>query len=164
MPRIAILTDSTAYLPTEMIIRYNIQVAPLKVHWKGETYRDGIDLTPQDFYTRLEKETELPTTSQPSIQEFIQMFERLAQNYDEIVAPLISSGISGTVSSAQAAAAQFSRIPVAVIDSHTTSTGLALVVIAAARAIEAGKSLTEVRDIAQSISNNLKTLFLVDTL
>ncbi len=164
MSRIAILTDSTAYLSQEMIERYLIKVAPLKIHWKGETYLDGIDLTPSAFYTRLEKESELPTTSQPSIQDFIQMFERLAENYDGIIVPLISSGISGTVTSAQAAAAQYTRIPVAVIDSHTTSAGLALVVLAAARAIEAGKSLDEVREFTQSISNNLKTLFVVDTL
>lgn len=164
MPRIALLTDSTAHLSQEIINQYKIQVAPLKVNWKEETYRDGIDLTPQEFYVRLEKEKELPTTSQPSIQDFIAIFENLAQSYDGIVAPLISSGISGTVSSAQAAAEQFTRIPVAVIDSHTTSSGLALVVLAAARAVEAGKSLAEVKEIAQCISNNLKTFFVVDTL
>lgn len=164
MPHVAIITDSTASLTPEMVERYNIQVVPLKVHWKGETYLDGIDLTPQEFYTRLENETELPTTSQPSIQDFIQIFESLAQNHDGIVAPLISSGISGTVSSAQTAAAQFTRVPVKVIDTRSTSSGLSLVVLAAARAAEAGKSLAEVKEIAQSVVKNLNTLFVVDTL
>ncbi|MBN1537533.1 MAG: DegV family protein [Anaerolineales bacterium] len=164
MSQIAILTDSTAYLTPELVELHNIQVTPLKVHWKGETFRDGIDLTPQAFYTRLKHETELPTTSQPSIQEFIQIYEDLAQKYDGIIAPLISSGISGTVASAQAAAAQFTRVPVKVIDSHTTSTGLALIVLAAARAVTKGKSLNEVAQLTQSAADNMSTFFVVDTL
>lgn len=164
MPRIAILTDSTAYLPYETINRYHIEVVPLKVNWKGETYQDGIDLTPQEFYTRLENETELPTTSQPSIQDFIQVFERLAQDHDAIIAPLISSGISGTVASAQAAAAQFNRIPVEVIDSHTTSAGLALIVLVAARAAAGGKNAAQIKEAALAAIKNFNTFFMVDTL
>ncbi|MEN6394047.1 MAG: DegV family protein [Anaerolineaceae bacterium] len=164
MPRIALLTDSTAYLSQEMITQYDIQVAHLKLYWKGETYLDGVDLTPDTFYGRLEHETELPTTSQPSILDFVQMYDRLAQDHDAIIVPLISSGISGTVASAQAAAEQFTQIPVEVVDTHTTSTGLALVVLAAARAAEAGKSFEEVREIVWTIVHNIKTFFVVDTL
>lgn len=164
MPRIAIVTDSTAYLPQDTIDRYHIEVVPLKVNWRGVTYQDGIDLTPEEFYNRLEHETEMPTTSQPSIQDFIRVFERLAQGHDAIIAPLISSGISGTVASAQAAAAQFARIPVEVIDSHTTSAGLALIVLAAARAAAGGKNANQVKEAALSAIKNFNTFFMVDTL
>jgi DegV family protein with EDD domain len=164
MSRIAIVTDSTAYLPPEVIAQYKIPIVPLKVHWKGNTYLDGIDLKPGDFYPRLEKETELPTTSQPSIQDFVEIFERLAQDHDGIIAPLISSGISGTVGSAQAAVEQFTRIPVSIIDTHSTAVGLTLAVLAAARAIDAGKNLVEVTEITQSVVARMRTFFIVDTL
>jgi len=116
MTKIAILTDSTANLPMEWVEQYNVRVIPLKIHWGDETYLDGIDLTPNEFYTRLAHAKSLPTTSQPSIQDFLQVFESLADQADGIVVPLISSGISGTVASAQAAARQFTRVPVEIID------------------------------------------------
>ncbi len=164
MSRVAILTDSTAYLPSDLTNLYNIKVIPLKIHWNGETFRDGIDLTPAEFYTRLESQSETPTTSQPSIQAFTEEFERLAERCDGIIVPLISSGISGTVDSARTAAAQFTKVPVEIIDSHSTTAGLALVVLAAARAAEAGQSLAEVTKITQTAVNNLSLFFVVDTL
>ncbi|PKO11545.1 MAG: hypothetical protein CVU39_28745, partial [Chloroflexi bacterium HGW-Chloroflexi-10] len=109
MTKIAILTDSTANLPVEWIEQYNIRVIPLKIHWLNVTTLDGVDIAPNEFYTRLAHSKSLPTTSQPSIQDFLQAFESLADQADGIVVPLISSGISGTVASAQAAAHQFSR-------------------------------------------------------
>jgi len=141
MTKIAILTDSTANLPMEWIEQYNVRVMPLKIHWGNETFLDGVDITPNEFYTRLSHSKSLPTTSQPSIQDFLQAFENLADRADGIVVPLISSGISGTVASAQAAARQFSRVPVEIVDTHVTSAGQALVVLAAARAAAQGKSL-----------------------
>ena len=141
MARIAIVTDSSAYLLPDFIEYHHIRVIPLKIHWGEETLRDGIDITPIDFYKHLGKTEVIPTTSQPSPQEFLQVFEELAPQCDGIIVPLISSGISGTVDSARSASAQFSAVPVEIVDSHSTAAGLALVVIAASRAVEAGKSL-----------------------
>ncbi|MDX9865613.1 MAG: DegV family protein, partial [Anaerolineaceae bacterium] len=100
MSKIAIITDSTAYLSQETVDQYGIHVLPLKVHWEGETFRDNVDIHPQNFYEDLEKTEWLPTTSQPSMQEFLNLYEKVAPDVDAIIVILISSGISGTVDSA----------------------------------------------------------------
>jgi len=164
MTKIAILTDSTANLPVEWVKQYNILVIPLKIHWGNETLLDGVDITPNEFYARLLHSKSLPTTSQPSIQDFLQAFERLAEGADGIVVPLISSGISGTVASAQAAARQFTQVPVEIIDTHITSMGQVLIILAAARAAEQGKSLEDVRRAADEVVKRLRVFFAVDTL
>ncbi|MEN4012474.1 MAG: DegV family protein [Bellilinea sp.] len=165
MARIAILTDSTANLPAEWVEQYNIRVLPLKIHWDSRTYLDGIDLTPTEFYTRLTHSKFLPTTSQPSIQDFLKAFESLADGgANGIVVPLISSGISGTVDSAKTAARQFTRVPVEIIDTRITSMGQVIIILSAARAAEQGKSLLEVKRAAEEVVNGLHVFFAVDTL
>lgn len=164
MSRIAILTDSSAYLRPDIVHQYNLQVMPLKVHWREETFLDGVEITPEEFYVRLANETVLPTTSQPSMHEFLQVFEELAPDCDGIIVPLISSGISGTVASALAASAEFSKVPIEIIDTHVTTAGLAMIVLAIARAIEKGASLDEVAKLARSIADKMHTYFVVDTL
>lgn len=164
MSRIAIVTDSTAYLPAEMVERYNITVVPLKLNWEGDTYEDGVDLTTDEFYKRLSKSSSLPTTSQPPTQEFVQIYEALAPNCDGIIVLLISAGISGTVASAQAAAAQFKKVHVEVVDSLGTSGALPLIVMAVAKAIEEGKQLIDVKEIAEKVALDTETYFVVDTL
>jgi DegV family protein with EDD domain len=164
MTKIAILTDSTANLPMEWVEQYNVRVIPLKIHWGNETFLDGVGITPNEFYTRLSHSKSLPTTSQPSIQDFLQAFESLADQADGIVVPLISSGISGTVASAQAAARQFNRVPVEIVDTRVTSAGQALVVMAAARAAAQGKSLQDVRQAADGVVQRMHFFFAVDTL
>jgi len=164
MSRIAIVTDSTANLPPDFIEYHNIQVLPLKIHWGDENFEDGVDITPSDFYERLAKSSDLPTTSQPSMQEFLNVFEKLAPQCDGIIVLLISSGISGTVDSALAAKKQFSAVPVEIVDSYSTSAGLALVVIAASRAAEAGKSLEEIKQITENDASEVQLYFMVNTL
>jgi DegV family protein with EDD domain len=165
MNNIAILTDSTANLPAEWVEQYAIRVIPLKIHWGNETYLDGIDLTPDEFYMRLSNSKHLPTTSQPSIQDFLMAFENMAdEGAAGIIVPLISSGISGTVDSAQAAARLFTRVPVEVIDTQITSIGQVMIILASARAAEQGASLQEVRQAADEVVKRLKVFFAVDTL
>jgi DegV family protein with EDD domain len=165
MNNIAILTDSTANLPAEWVEQYAIRVIPLKIHWGNETYLDGIDLTPDEFYMRLSNSKHLPTTSQPSIQDFLMAFESMAdEGAAGIIVPLISSGISGTVDSAQAAARLFTRVPVEVIDTQITSIGQVMIILASARAAEQGASLQEVRQAADEVVKRLKVFFAVDTL
>ena len=165
MNNIAILTDTTANLPAEWVKQYSIREIPLKIHWGSVTYLDGKDLTPEEFYMRLSKSKSLPTTSQPSIQDFLKAFESLAdEGATGIVVPLISSGISGTVDSAQAAVRLFTRVPVEIIDTHITSMGQVMIILAAARAAEQGASLQEVRQAADKVIKRLKVFFAVDTL
>jgi len=164
MAKIAIVTDSTANLPEVWVRQYDVRVIPLKIHWGDETYLDGVDITPNEFYLRLSHSKTLPTTSQPSEQDFLQAFESLVDQSDGIVVPLISSGISGTVASAKAAAREFSRLPVEIVDTHITSMGQVLIILAAARAAAKGKSLQEVRQAADEVVQRLHVFFAVDTL
>jgi len=164
MSKIAILTDSTAYLPKAFVESHNIRVVPLKIHWDGTNFEDGIDITPSEFYERLVKSSSIPTTSQPPVEEFLQIYEELAADHDGIIVPLISSGISGTVSSAKTAASMFSKVPVEVIDTRSTASGLALVDIAVAKAVAGGKDLAEIKTFAEAIIQRLDLFFAVDTL
>ncbi len=164
MSPVGVLTDSTAYLPEELIRQYDIRVVPLFVHWDGQTYRDGIDITPDVFYERLRRSPTLPTTSQPSMQDFLQAYEEMATRYDAIVAVLISSGISGTVASATAAAQEFKKIPVAIVDTKSTSVAQGYVALEAARVAQAGGTLEEVQQAAQRVVERTHTFFVVDTL
>ena len=75
MPKIAIVTDSTANLPRKWVEQYHVHVVPLKVNWGDETFRDGVDITTEEFYKKLAQSKSLPTTSQPSVQDFLQVFE-----------------------------------------------------------------------------------------
>ena len=164
MSKIAIVTDSTAYLPKAFVDRHNIRVVPLKIHWDGTNLEDGVNITPAEFYKRLAKSSTIPTTSQPPVDEFTQIYEELAADHDGIIVPLISSGISGTVASAQAAAHWFKGGPVEVIDTRSTAAGLALVVNAIAQAVVEGKSLPAIKELAEAVVQRLDLFFAVDTL
>jgi DegV family protein with EDD domain len=165
MNHISILTDSTANLPAQWVKQYAIRVIPLKINWKNKSYLDGIDLTPEEFYTRLSTNKSFPTTSHPSIQDFLKAFENMAnEGATGIVVPLISSGISGTVDSARLAARLFTRVPVEIIDTHVTSMGQVMVILAAARAAEQGASMYKVTQAAKQVVNRLKVFFTVNTL
>ncbi|NPA26618.1 MAG: DegV family protein [Chloroflexi bacterium] len=162
--RVAVVTDSTAYLPEDLRQRYNIRVVPLRLHWGDQTYRDGIDITPETFYQRLRQAQEIPTTSQPPMQDFLDTYRALAEEgYDAIVAVLISSGISGTVASARAAA-QECRLPVQVVDTRSTSVAQGWIALEAARAAEQGASLEEVVARAEAVRERMAIWFVVDTL
>lgn len=164
MSKIAIVTDSTAYLPKAFVDRHKIRVVPLKIHWNEITYKDGVDISPSVFYKKLAKSSSIPTTSQPPIDEFLRIYEKLAEDHAGIIVPLISSGISGTVSSAMTAASNFSKIPVEVIDTHSTSVGLAMVAEAVAQAVADGKDLVAIKKLAEDIVHQLDLYFAVDTL
>ncbi len=164
MAHVAILTDSSANIPLEWIERYDIHILPLTIHWENVSYRDGIDITPITFYKRLSSSKCLPTTSQPCPRDFLQVFKSLEGQVDGILVLLLSSGISGTVESARAAARQISRVPVEIIDSRVTSTGLALVVLSAAQMASKGKSLPVICCEVEKVIQNLHVLFTVNSL
>ena len=164
MHKLAVLTDSTAYLPPKLIQQYPIHVIPLRIHCEETTYWDGVDLTPDQFYTKLSNGCPVPTTSQPSVGEFLKVYRELAGEYSGVLVPLISSGISGTVDSALAAAEEIQDLEIEVIDSRITSAGLALIVAAAARAMEEGADLQDAARLARRAADRMHTYFVVDTL
>jgi len=162
--KIVVVTDSSAYIPQEALGDLNIPVIPLWLHWGDDRFRDGVDIDPPTFYSRLRKSKMFPTTSQPSAGEFESFFREAGAGADAVVGVFISSKLSGTIPNAQASLAQLSDLTIRVVDSLSTSMGLALTVLATARAAAAGKSLDEVVAVAEKVRNETHLLFAVDTL
>jgi DegV family protein with EDD domain len=164
MKKVAILTDSTAYLPQSIVDDLGIHIVPLTLHWDGKTYRDGIDITPDECYSRMAEVDSIPTTSQATVGEFTEAFQGLLDQDYAILTPLISSGISGTVESALQAKAEFGDAPIEVIDTHYVSMALGFIVMAVARAAKDGASLAECRALAEEVIPKVGVYFTVDTL
>ncbi|MGD2103776.1 MAG: DegV family protein [Anaerolineae bacterium] len=163
---LAVVSDSTAYIPDEALDGLDIPVIPLWLIWGDERYRDGVDIVPKSFYDLLQRRDTIPSTSQPSVGEFVDFYRRVAEEKqtDTIVGAFISSRISGTVASAEAAVAQVPELNVTVIDSLSTSMGLGFEVLAAARAARARESVTDVVAAATDVRERLSVMFAVDTL
>ena len=164
MSKVAIVTDSTAYLPEDLVAAYQINVVPLVVIWGEETLRDNIDITPEAFYERLSTSKTMPSTSQATIQAFADVFERLLSEDYDILAVLISSGLSGTLDSAIRAKGMFPDANIELVDSKFTSLPLAYMALAAARAAKHGATLVECKKIAETIRDHTQVYFAVDTL
>jgi DegV family protein with EDD domain len=164
MSRTAIVTDSGVNMPAGMEEEYGIHLVPLKVIFDGHTYRDGVDITPGEFYEKLRAAPELPTTSQPSAGDFVEVYSKLSEEADGIVSIHLSELLSGTFKSALAAQQQVNHVPIEVIDTRSASLGVGFVVMAAARAAQQGKSMAEVVSAAREVIPKLNVMFVVDTL
>ena len=165
MSTIAIVTDSTAGL-TDAFARDNgILVVPLYIRIDGENYRDGVDITPTAFYERLPRCTTLPTTSQPSVGDFVETYRQaIAGGAQGIITVHISSGISGTVNSARLAAEQSPEVPIEIVDTLCTSAALQMTVEAVSNALRRGADLQQARAVADQSVARQKMVFTVDTL
>jgi DegV family protein with EDD domain len=162
---VRVVTDSTADLPPDIVEELGITVVPLLVLFGDEVYRDGVDLSVDEFFQRLATSGVHPTTSQPSVGTFAETYRRLAGETSEIVSVHISAGISGTLQSARQAADSLGGSPrVETVDSRSTSMGLGYQVAAAARAARAGASLEEVAAAARSVGRRHLLLALLETL
>ena len=162
--KVAIVVDSTAFIPPDLVEKYDIQVIPQILNWEGQSYRDNVDITPEAFYTRLKTAKEMPTTSQPSAGEFHEFFSRLAESYESILAVLISEPLSGTLASARAAQAMMPDFPIEIVDSRSTVMGLGFMVLAAARAVANGADYKEAAEAARALKERMRIIFVVDTL
>ena len=151
--RICIITDSTGDLPADIAQEYQINIVPTYVRFGEHVYRDGVDLTPGQFYEKLRDSNIIPSTSQPSPEDFFKVFSEAADNSAGIVSIHISSKISGTYNSALLAKHLLpTQFPIEVIDSRFNSAGLALTVLTAA------KSAMEGKDIRAIIRESLKAI------
>lgn len=121
----AVVTDSTADVPPEWRERFEIEVVPLKVLFGQETFRDGVDITNEQFFSRLATATSLPTTSAPSPGEFGEVYGRLAKNYQSCISIHIGAQLSATAEAARVGAASVGGFKVEVIDSETVSMPIA---------------------------------------
>jgi DegV family protein with EDD domain len=161
---IKIVTDSTAYLPDGFVRRHDIRVVPLYVHFGEQAFKEGVDISNQDFYARLKEAPQLPTTSQPSAGEFRDVFHELAGNGHQILTLTISSKLSGTWNSAMAAKDMLPNAEITIVDSLSTASGLQLLIEAACQAIAAGASLQELSDQLEELKKKVNFFFMVDTL
>jgi DegV family protein with EDD domain len=162
--KILVLTDSSASLPDEIKKGLDLQVIPLWLIWENDCYRDGVDITPEEFYKRLRESPSLPSSTQPAVQEFESLFQECQGEADGVVCVLASSKISGTVDSASAAKDLVPDLPIRVVDSYFSAMGEGFVAVAAARAAAEGKGLDEVVGAAEKMRDVVKLLFVVDTL
>jgi DegV family protein with EDD domain len=135
---VAVVTDSSADLPDTVLDRHRIALVPLQVMFGDETFRDRVELRPEEFYRRLRIAKELPTTSQPTPGDFVRVFRDVLQEADEIVAVLLSAGLSGTYQSAQAAVRSGGLGRVHLVDSASASLGAGMLALRAAELAESG--------------------------
>ncbi len=162
---VKIVTDSTGDIPSELADRYDITVVPATVRFGTETYHDGVDLTADELYRRLTAGGELPTTSQPSIGEFLEVYERVGQDADGIVSIHVSAKLSGTYNSAMQASDQASvDCPIDVVDTEQASMAIGLPVLAAAKAAKEGAGMDEVGAIVDSAVQRSNCIALLGTL
>src|SRR5690554_1662607 len=120
--KIAVVTDSTSYIPNHIIGKLNISVVPLSVNFGDETYREDIDITAEQFYEKLKETKVLPTTSQPAIGNFIELYEKLeSEGYDAIISIHLSKKFSGTFEAAQSAANMMERVKVYPYDTELSA-------------------------------------------
>lgn len=162
--KIALITDSTCDLPLNYQEQYDIEVVPLTIIWGEEQFRDGVDLAPEDFYRRLGTDQVIPTTSQPTPQEMVQVYEKAKKNgAEEIVILTISSAMSGTHESAKKAA-ELVDVPVHVQDSKSNTMSLGWQVLAAARARKAGGDVQAMLSAAKQARDSMVLMISLDTL
>src|SRR5918992_4765533 len=171
MGQVAVVTDSTHYMPRAVAERHGLQTVSLYVRW-GEPPRDDREADLPDFdgfYEHLRRARELPTTSQPSVGDFLAVYEPLVERDADILSIHLSGGISGTVRAAEQARDQLLERGVAperieIVDSATACAGHGLMAIAAHNAIEQGATLAEAAARARELRRGMKILFAVDTL
>jgi DegV family protein with EDD domain len=160
----AVVLDSTADFPEATQRFPNFRVVPLYVRFGDESFEDYVDITPDRFYERLQSAAELPTTSQPTPGDFLATYQALAPHYEHILSLQISSTLSGTFGSAQAASEMLGGGKVRVIDTRTVSASIALLALGVQRRLERGTTDEEIDAFVDRYRRDHMLLFTVSTL
>lgn len=167
MGKVFVVTDSTADIPKKVAEELGITVVPLKVHFGEETYLDGISITAKQFYDKLQAAEKLPTTSQPSPLDFVNIYKELAEGEEDahIISIHLSSALSGTYQSAAIAQNMLEdTVKVTVIDSRKASYAIGSIVVGVAELAKSGATAEQCLDRAYYLVENTFVYFLVDTL
>ena len=166
MSNIAVVTDSTTYMPPELVKKHNISVAPQVLIWGDQTYKDGVDIESREFFTRLKTAKVMPSTSQVAVISFQEIFQDAVDKGKEVLALLVSSKLSGTVQSAMQAKELMGPAgdKVHVVDSQSVAMALGFQVLAVAKALEGGASLKDAIALAEKSYQHTGVCFAVDTL
>ena len=162
--RIKIITDSVADIPKDIAEKLDITVVPLSVHFGSTAFKDGVDLSTNEFFDKLSKCKRLPTTSQVNPGEFKKAFEEHLRTYDHLICITMSKAMSGTYKAANIAKKIIGTENIDIFDSKAISFGFGLVVIEAARSAKNGETLAQIRESIRYNIENLENLFIVDTL
>lgn len=163
---IAIVTDTTSDIPPHLAHELGVSVVPLSVIFGEEAYKEGVDITPDLFYERLQHAKDLPTTSAPSVGDFLQTYREALKTTDEIISIHLSSKLSATYDAACQAAAQLADegARIDVVDSQSISVGMMILTVAASKAAREGATLEEIRKIIDGMIPRLRIYIVLDTL
>lgn len=164
MSKVAIITDSTAYIPQNIVNETSLHVVPQVLIWGDEEFADGVDILPDEYYQRLTNAKIMPTTSQVTPKTFINIFQTLSEKGYDILAVLISEALSGTISSAIQAKEKFPDTRIEIVDSKTTAMALGFIALAAARAAKEGATINECLELAEKAKDHVGVVFAVKTL
>ena len=162
---IKVVTDSTSDLPADVAESLGIEVVPLNIHFGSDVYKDRVNLMPDAFYDKLINGDVLPTTSQPSVGEFIDVYERLGSDADGIVSVHISEKLSGTMNSARLASQQANAdCPIEVVDTFQVSMGVGICAMEAAEVANSGGNMNQVILAARNAVTRSQCFFMLETL
>ena len=162
---IKVVTDSTSDLPADVAESLGIEVVPLNIHFGPDAYKDRVNLMPDTFYDKLINGNVLPTTSQPSVGEFIEVYERLGSDADGIVSVHLSEKLSGTMNSARLASQQAkAECPIEVVDTFQVSMGVGICAMEAAEAANSGGDMNQVKLSARNAVTRSQCFFMLETL
>lgn len=164
MSKVAVVTDSTAYIPKSLVNGHKIEIAPLQLIWGEEQFRDGIDIKPFEFYNRLQNASIMPSTSQTTPMAFKQIYENLLEQGYDILSIHISSKLSGTMDSAIQAKQMIKSSKIELIDSENTGMALGFQALAVANRSANGATLAECKEIAEIAKEHTQIYFAVKTL
>ncbi len=165
MAKIGIVADSSVSLPKELVEKYKIELVPEVINFGDKVYRDGVNLVPHDFYVMLGRAKELPTTSAPSPQDFIDAYQNAARGKDALACILVTAGFSQMgFQAAMTARKSVKQLPIEIIDSRTAMGAYGFIVLAAARAAAEGKSLPEVVEAAKDVQKRVTLILTLETL
>lgn len=165
MNKTKLITDSLSDIPKTLAAEYNISVMPLTIRFGTEEYRDGIDLSPEQFYKKLEEYDEIPQTSQVTPIQFKKAIEEaFEEGYDNIIIINGSGGVSGTHQSAVIAKEEVAKENIYVFDSRALAYGCGMIVVEAAKMALDSKPLDEILQKIQQMINGAQQIFSVDTL
>lgn len=160
-----IVTDSAVDLPEEMFAQFGIERMPLLISFGKEMLRSGIDIGPEEFYRRLAENVDhLPTTSQPSPGEFVDLYRRVGATDKDILSIHVSSGLSGTINSARQAAQHCPELNITHVDTKTLSAAEGFQVVAAAQAIRRGWPVPKILERLKQVAEQTEIFFTLDTL
>ncbi|MEL4024084.1 DegV family protein [Lysinibacillus endophyticus] len=161
---IAVVTDSTAYLTQEERSRYNIRMIPLSVNLEDGSYDEEVEITASEFYDKVRVSKQFPKTTQPAIGKFVELFEELAKEYDEVISIHLSSGISGTYQGAIQAGQMVDGIKVHAFDSEISCSPQGYFAIKAAQMAQQGASAEQILRTLNEMKSTMDAYFVVDDL